>query len=409
MNEVILYGIGVMLTCFGIATFFLSRIPYDIFSNEYDKKLDPLLPVLGTMFFGGLSVFFLFNSGHDAIKDYSFLDFILPFAFSGLIYFCYLLDMSVITNIVILICSLVMAFIQPNDFSLELGNLSIWQERIIIALIIFGITKGLALLNGLGGIASMQVMTVSVVLVVLAYFGAVPLLLAYIGIVYFGTMLAFIAFSWPNEKLVITNGGWNAIGFVLASLMLFASVERSEISMLIASSYLFLEVCFVVYNKIILNEKEEQPYMYTSYYKISKDGEYVNFVVYGVMKIFFIDAVLATFQIVAQERIALLIFSVAINLWLLQVLKGEAQPIGFFSVTRWGVKTLKNMFNENNEDTKKIEEKEEKVIEYKEEDLTKKETKTTTKPKRTSSKTTKDKTNKKTKDHKTQNKNLKTK
>ncbi len=392
MNEVILYGIGVMLICFCITTFFLSRIPYDIYSNNYDKELDPLLPVLGTMLFGGLSVFFLFNNGYDAIKDYSFLDFVLPFVFGGLIYFCYLLDIGFITNIVILICSLIMAFIQPDDFSLELKNLSIWQERIIVALIMYVITKGMSILNGLGGIASMQVMAVNAVLVVLAYLGAVPLLLAYVGIAYFGVMLAFISFSWPNEKLVITNGGWNAIGFVMASLMLFASVERSEISMLIAVSYLFVEVCMVIYNKIFLNEKREQPYMYSSYYKISNEGEYENYVVYGVMKIFFIDAVLATFQVVAQERIALLTFAVAVNLWLLQVLKGEAKPIGFFSVTKWGVKTLKGAFKDNKED------------EIKEETYTtvvkEEEKKKPAKLKKTSTKTT----NKNLKKPKTQNK-----
>ena len=344
MNQVVLFGIIAMLVCFGVANFFLSRIPSDIYNNEYDKDLDPLLPVFGTMLLGGLGVFLFSSSQYDNIKNYNFMDFVLPFIFGGAIYFCYLIDLKIITNIVILISSLIMSFIQPDDFCLSLGNLSIWQERLIVAIIIFTITKGMGLLNGIGGIATMQFMAVCIAIVVLAYFEAIPLLLAYCALAYLGVMLAFIFYSWPPEKLVITNGGWNALGFVLASMMLYSSVEYAEVSMIIASSYLLTEVFFTLYNRIILNQIVEIPYMHTSYYKISNDGGYALPVANGILKIFFIDTLLATFQVVAEERIALFIFSIAINLWLLQIIKGDAQPLLFFSVTKWGTKAVKGMF-----------------------------------------------------------------
>ena len=68
MSEVILFGIGAMLTCFTIATFFLSRIHADIHTKEYDIKLDPLVGMLVSMFVGGLGVYFFFPDYFDNIK-----------------------------------------------------------------------------------------------------------------------------------------------------------------------------------------------------------------------------------------------------------------------------------------------------------------------------------------------------
>ena len=77
MNQVVIFGIIAMLVCFGVANFFLSRIPSDIYNNEYDKDLDPLLPVFGTMLLGGLGVFLFSSSQYDNIKNYNFMDFVL--------------------------------------------------------------------------------------------------------------------------------------------------------------------------------------------------------------------------------------------------------------------------------------------------------------------------------------------
>ena len=403
MNEVIFYGMMVMLICFGVATFFLSRIPSEIFDDEYDVGLDPLLPVFGSMLLGAIGVLFFFNEQADAINDYGYWDFILPFILGGLIYFCYMLNIGMITNIVIFASALLMSFIQPDDFYLELGELSVWQERIVIAIVIFIITKGLSLLNGLGGVGALQVLAVLIVGTIMAYFGALPILLGYVALAYCGAIGAFLSFSFPPEKLVITNGGWGAIGFVLASFMLYGCTEQAEVSMIIACSYLFTEVGIALYNRVILNKKRELGYMYTYYWEIANEDEYDKPVVIGVMKIFFIDMLLALFQLVAYERIALLVFAFAINLWMLQVLKGEAEPLRFFSITRWSANKVKGIFRGDEEqsfevvDEKKTEEVEVEDIPYKKvKKSPKKNSKTSTKEK--SKKTSKlSKKNEKTK------------
>lgn len=344
MSEFALFGISSMLICFTIATFILSRIPTNIITDEYDVKLDPLCPVLGVMFLGALGVYTFFPQHFDTIKEYGIIDFILPFIFAGIIYFCYLIGIEALTNIVIFILSLVISFIQPDSFLLFSGNLSFWLDRLVVALILFVISKGLGIMNGLGGIACLQFITVMIVSVILSHFGVAPQILACLALAYIGTILAFTFYSWPPEKLIMTNGGFTAIGFVLGCFVINMSVEYADASMFIACSYLFTEVGFVIYNRFLLNQKEEYAFMNTKYYSISNDGNYEDYVVKGTLKIFAVNVFLAVLQITANERLALPFFSVMLNLWLLSIISGETKPEDVMSITKIGFKSVKRIF-----------------------------------------------------------------
>ena len=81
--------------------------------------------------------------------------------------------------------------------------------------------------------------------------------------------------------------------------------------------------------------------MRTSYYIISNDAEDEKRVVYGVLKIFIVSILMALTQTIAVERIALPVFSVALNLWFLSILSGQTKPDGFFSITKFGYRVVK--------------------------------------------------------------------
>ena len=391
MNFFLVFGISTLFICFTIATFFLSRIPQGVLSDNYEFKLDPFWTLWGVMLFGALGVYTFFPENTDMIKNYGYIGITLPFVFSALIYFSYMLGIKYITSIVILLFSVVMSFLQPDTFCI-IENIPYWADRLIVALIIFIVSRGLGLINGLGALSSMQFIAVMIVSIVLAHLGAAPQLLAMISAAYLGTMLAFTFFSYPPEKLIITYGGFSSIGFIMACFMLDMSVEYSEISMMIAVAYLLTEVGFALYNRIILNEKYEQDFLYTSYYKISNAGEYEKHVVYGIFKIFIINIVLAIMQTVATERVALLVFSIAVNIWMLSVVSGEAKFSDVFSVTKWsfrGVKKIiskKSVKKQNNVNNTPILEDEEVIVKIKK--APSKKTKTTTKN-TTKAKTTK--------------------
>ncbi len=382
MNEVVIFGLSALFICFTVTNFFLSRIPLEIYAEDYDYRLDPLFTVFFVMLLGGIGCFMFFPPYFDTVKDYGYLDFILPFVFSGVIYFCYLLGIDVITNIVSILLCLIMAFIQPDDFRMFNGYLPYWQDRLLIAGLLFVISKGMSLLNGLGAIASAQFMLVMLTSATLAYFGVAPKLLAVVGAAYGGAMLAFTFFSWPPEKLIMTNGGFASIGFILGCFMLNMSVEYSATSMFIATSFLFTEVGYVLYNRYILNHKKEQAYMNSTYYNISNEGEYEREVVIGVMKIFFVNFLLSILQIASDENVALPFFSVALNMWMLSVLAGDATSMQMFSITKWGFRSIKGMISGKNKNEENIEQTSEVATELKEE--TKKE-KTTKNKKNTKS------------------------
>lgn len=344
MDEFLIYGIGGLLVCFTIATFFLSRIDPEIFSERYEFLLDPFWYVWGMMFIGGVIVFSLFSNTSDAIKTYSYFDVVIPFLLSGIIYLCYISDITWFANILTLGASLVMSYAAPDTFQLFPEKLSLWQDKLITALIIFAVSKGLGLLNGLGAIASMQFITVMLLTTLFAYLGILPQILGVLAMTYTGVLLAFAFFSWPPEKLFLNNGAFACIGFILGCFMLNGAVEYTEASMFIAVSYLFTELGIVFYRKFIERTSLEYDYIQTSYYRISEDGKYETGVVRGVVKILFIDALLALIQIASEERFAFSFFSVALNLWFLSILSGDTNPEELLSISKWGKNTLRRVW-----------------------------------------------------------------
>ena len=352
MNEIAILGISTLLISFTVAMFCLSRIPFDVFPKEYEFKLDPFWYIWGLMLLGSVIIYTIYPYDVDAIKDYNYMSIVLPFALSALIYFCYLLDINIITNIVILLCSILVVFMQQDSFAV-FDKLPYWQDRLLLSLILFIISRGFVVINGLGATACMQYCTVLISGILLAYLGVAPKLLALIAIVYLGIMLAYGFFSWPPEKLVVTNGGFSALGFILACFMLDMSVEHSETSMFIASSYLFTEIGVYLYSRFILNEKYEFSFMHTKYYKLSNDGEYENYIVVSLLKIFAVNILLSYMQIYTSERIALPVFAVALNFWILSIISGETKLGDVFSITKYSIRGVGKIFSKKKKQTKK--------------------------------------------------------
>lgn len=355
MNEFLIYGIGALLTCFALATFFLSRIDADIIPENYEFQLDPFWHIWGVMLVGGVLTFSLFPRLPDMVNTYSYFDVTVPFLFAGIIYLSYILDITWLTNILILGAGLTMSYAVPDAFQLFPDQLSPWQDKVAVALLIFVITKGLALLNGLGVIASMQFIMVMFLTALLAYFGILPQILGVLALAYGGTMLAFAFFSWPPEKLVLSNGAFASLGFILSCFMLNGATEFAEAPMFIAASYLFTETGIVLYRRFISRVSDENGYKQTSYFRISEDGKYETEVVRGILKILFIDIVLALIQTASTERLAFPVFSIALNLWFLSILSGDTNPEELLSISRWGKNVVKEALTKkkNNKKSRK--------------------------------------------------------
>jgi len=345
MNELLIYGVSGLLICFTVLTFLLSRIQTDIFPEDYEFKLDPFWYLLAVMFIGVTVIYFIFPKLPDMVGTYGYINMLVPFIFAVLIYGGYLLGSGWLTNLITLGGALTLSYMQPNDFMLFPDKLTLWQDRLVVAVILFVISKGMSLLNGLGAIGSLQFCTIMVSGALLAYFGALPHFLGAIALVYLGCMLAFTIFSWPPEKIVISHGAFATFGFIMGAFMLNAATEFSEVSMLVASAFIVTEIVSALYNRYICNNKTPELYMNTSYYRISNDGEYELGVVRGVLKILCINVVLSLMQIAAADRLAMFVFSVALNFWFLSILSGDSQPEDLVSLSKWGKKIAKGVFS----------------------------------------------------------------
>lgn len=142
MNEAFLYGIGALLICFTAGTFFLSRIQTDVYPEDYEFKLDPFWYVFGLLFVSGLLIFHFLPVYYDTVKDYGYTDFTVPFALAALLYFSYLLDVSWLTWAITAGASLLISFMQPDDFRLFPEYLSPTEDKIAVAAILIAISKG---------------------------------------------------------------------------------------------------------------------------------------------------------------------------------------------------------------------------------------------------------------------------
>lgn len=348
MTEFLSYGTVALLVCFVVTTFLLSKIDSEIVPENYEFKIDPFWYIWGTMLIGCLVCYFYFPSSNDCVNSYSALTIFIPFLFASLIYFSYIIEFNILTDILTFGFALVMSYMTPEGYQLFPAQLSPLQDKLVIALFIYTISKGLGLLNGVSAIASMQFITVFVSVILLVYFGALPQILGVLAMTYIGAMLGFAIFSWPPEKLVMSSGAFSAFGFILGCFMLNGAVEYAEASLFIACSYLFTEVLQFLYRRYIERKFTKQSFMTTSYFLISNNKKYEYDTVIGVGKILVVNVILSIIQIASAERLAFPVFSIALNLWLLSILSGDTKSEELLSVSRWGKNAIKNVLTKKN-------------------------------------------------------------
>ena len=340
MNDFIFYCIIALLGCFCLAYYLLNRIDSDIIPESYDASLDPFWTIWGVMFVGGICAFHFYPDNMDMIFEYKHITFIAPLIFAILIYICYLLEFDLISNLLIFIGGLVVSYMTPDDFRLLPHLPYEFLDKAAIALIILIISKGFVLLNGLPAIASMQCLTILLSIFILSYFEILPQVLAVVAMAYFGAIVAFTFFSWPPEKLILSQGAYSALGFVIACLMFNASVEYAESSMFVAASYMITEILVFLYNRFILGSKTRWGFMNTSYFKLSGEGEFTLEMISALYKVMIVNIILSIAQVYCPSRLAFPVFSIFTNLWFLSILSGEAKPIQFLPISRIGYNFL---------------------------------------------------------------------
>lgn len=357
MHDIAVYGIGALLICFTVTTFFLARLDQDLISENYELKQDPFLYLIGTLLLGGIGVITFFPHTHGAINSYGYFDIIAPIFFAVLIYLCYMLDIHILTNFITFMCALIMSYAQPDNFQLFPEILTPFQDKLIVALLLFITTKGLGYLNGLGAIASLQFIAVMISAILLMYIGLLPQILGAIALSYLGVMLAFVFFSWPTEKLVMNNAGFSSLGFILGCFMLNGATEYVEMPLIVSASYMFTEFGIILYTRFIEKGNDDYLPSYSSYYRISEKGKYELGVVHGVLKILIIDVMLSLAQTASSDRLSFFVFAIALNMWFLSILSGNTKPEDMISLSSFGKKAVKGIFSKKQKNSKKREKK----------------------------------------------------
>lgn len=356
----LLYAVGLF-----IITYSLSSLLFSIYFkkmdnfDEYRFKQDPYFGMFLLFFLSALSLRLLIPDFHDVISPVSTLSFYLPFVFAGLIYFSFLFQSSKLTNVVILACSILSAFLFLKNDSLLFSNLipASW-EKLIFGILIFLITLSSKLLNRLNNIFSAFITTFLVGIVALSLVGGLPLNFGLMAALWVGTWLAYFQFNIFDVKISLNDGAIMSSAFLLSTFLIGSANELSFPSVFILTVYLLAELIWAIVHHFFSKSEATDISEQTVYFNVYQKDVTLFALYIAIFKLGFVNVFLALFQLYAPNAFTLPFLSIIINLWLLSKLNNFDQPdLNLKETSKQFVEDIKENMNEIKNNLKGTDEK----------------------------------------------------
>lgn len=237
----------------------------------------------------------------------------------------------------------VAVFSAPSIFQDLIPGLPLWLNQIIALCLWVAITFSLRILNGIHGLANLEVITISLGLFLLSFINGIPVLLGIITLCLCTGSLALLAYNWYPAKLNLSGSGFDLIGFILAWLMLYSSAEGLGSNIYILSLYLICEVVFASLKKITFMPEYADIRANTIYYQANISGLSPVLVCNYAIRLNIILILFAIFQLFAPNFYSLPILCTVIALWNLMRLRNwESMPGSLKEINRQFVTDFKD-------------------------------------------------------------------
>lgn len=303
--------------------FYVLNIINDELSARKNTPFIVIFPIFA------LVAFFLFTyitRTEDFIYPLFFPELLAVLIGSGLVYFSsWLPYYKKLQYFIIFATAVAVASFMPQTFAFYPG-FPFWLNQIIIILCLFIFSSLYQFLNGLDGILASQSGVISLGVFALAILGGVPLLLGYLGLSLAAILAAFLIFNWYPARLSLVPAGSNALGFLLAWLLLRCTYEGAGPCVIIFIMFYIVELIIATAKWITLREAFRDFVANTTYYQANLSGYPPSMVANNVLRLQIVLLILGCFELYAPNAYSIPAFSFIITIWYLSRLKNWRTP-----------------------------------------------------------------------------------
>ena len=287
---------------------------------EYKIKNDVWIYMWFFSLFCTSALYFILPDFKDMIYDLEYGKIVAVFALAAFIYIAFLLENKLLMYMVMALSSAIVTFLVPDNVSIFEGYIPLWSERLIVFASVFFITFFAKILNGLPAIFAIFILSGLFGMMCLSGFGGVPLLFGIFAALLGGMWLGFLRFNWYPSEIVLNEGACASAGFLLSGFLLLGTIELSGSSILVLLSYLFAEIIWVLIRSYLWRIKEPDLYNNTAYFVCYTKDISLDAILVSVVKIGIINIIFSCFQLYAPNPFSMPIFTLVVNLWLLNML-----------------------------------------------------------------------------------------
>lgn len=337
-----------------ISCFFLAYTWFAVLNNlssEHSLLTNMFLPIITVSFLGSSCLYFLLPDTYDQIFKLSYLNIIIAYAGSLLIYLGISWPRTQRINyLFVLGAALLGSLFIPSDFLLFEGYLPFWADRILLLLIWATFSWCYKHLNGIDGIIAVQTITPLTGLIILSFIEALPLLLGANAAVFLSIIGALSIYIWYPAERRLTDAGCQALGFLMGGLLIQAAQEGCASCVLIFSLYYITETAWAFFAKLSRKTQYQNITGNTFYYQTNISGLSPALICGNIFKLNTLLVIFGSFQAYAPNNYSVLILAVLLTLWYLNRLINWQTPVQSFSELN---KETLNDLKENIDDFKK--------------------------------------------------------
>ncbi len=304
---------------------FLISLPIFIYISknnfpEYKISKDPWVYMWGGSFFVVSVLYFVLPDMQDIIVNVEYRNIFISFILAALIYVAYVVEIKWLLSSLIVISAAVVTYLIPDNVLIFENQIPFIYDRLIVFSAILLVTFFSKILNGMSAIFGIFMLTGLCGSVLVSLVGGLPLSYGFIASALAGLWLAFLRYNWYPSEVELSDGACCSASFLLSCFFLYASCEFAGPSMLILSTYFIAEILWCVVRRYVLRLKETYLYNNTAYFSSYMKDISISAILISVIKIGIVNVIFATFQVYAINSFSIPVFSLVVNLWLLNML-----------------------------------------------------------------------------------------
>ena len=288
--------------------------------TEYKIGKDPWVYMWGGSFLVVSILYFVLPDMQDIIVDVEYKNIFISFILAALIYIAYVVEIKWLLSSLIVISAAVITYLIPDNVLIFEKQIPFVYDRLIVFSVILLVTFFAKILNGMSAIFGIFMLTGLCGSVLVSLVGGLPLAYGFIASALVGLWFAFLRYNWYPSEVELSDGACCSAAFLLCCFFVCASCEFAGPSVLVLLAYIFAEILWVVVRTYILRIKEPYLSNNTAYYSSYVKDINIYAILVSVAKIGVINIIFSAFQVYSINSFSIPVFSLVVNLWLLNML-----------------------------------------------------------------------------------------